>query len=219
MTAVIRLLVVDDQSLFREGLVTLLSTMPEFEVVGQAENGQHALEVAPGCRPDVVLMDLRMPVLDGVKATRRLRAELPSAKVVVLTTFDDDESIFEAIRAGALGYLLKDTPSEELAEALRQAARGESFLTPRVATRLVQRVATQNAARSAPTPPGLAELTAREKEVLTLLGRGATNKDIARALNVAEGTVKNHVTAILMKLGVGDRLQAALLAREFGLTN
>ena len=216
MTAVIRLLVVDDQSLFREGLITLLSTMPDFEVVGQAENGQHALEVAPHCRPDVVLMDLRTPVLDGVKATRRLRTELPSAKVVVLTTFDDDESIFEAIRAGALGYLLKDRPSEALAEALRQAARGESFLTPRVATRLVQRVATQNSAPSAVTPPGLSELTAREKEVLTLLGRGATNKDIARALNVAEGTVKNHVTAILMKLGVGDRLQAALLARECG---
>jgi DNA-binding NarL/FixJ family response regulator len=208
----IRILVVDDQSLFREGLTTLLSTVPEFVVVGQAEHGRCAIQLAKATLPDVVLMDLRMPVMDGVTATRALSKELPSSRVVVLTTFDDDESIFEAIRAGALGYVLKDVELPQLVEAVRLAARGESFLTPRVATRLVQQVATQNAA---PLVQSIANrLTEREREILKLLSQGASNKDIARELNLVEGTVKNHVTSIFVKLDVTDRVQAALRARE-----
>lgn len=211
---VIRVVVADDHALFRQGLVALLSALSEFEIVGEAENGQEALVLAGRLAPDVVLMDLRMPVLDGVQATRRLRAELPSIHVVVLTTFDDDESIFESIRAGALGYLLKDVSSAALSEALRLAASGQSFLTPRVATRLVSRVANTSATRPQSGPSRLDVLTPRERQVLRLIARGAANKDIARHLDVAEGTVKNHVTSLLLKLGVNDRLQAALLARE-----
>jgi len=214
MNAVIRILVVDDQSLFREGLIALLSTLSEVLVVGQAANGVEALRLAHQFQPHVVLMDLRMPIMDGVAATRRLRAELPDARVVVLTTFEDDASIFEALAAGALGYLLKDTDSAGLWEAIRHAARGESFLTPRVATRLVRRVV-EGPTNASPMPTP--ELTTRERQVLTLLGQGASNKDIARALDVVEGTIKNHVTSIFTKLKVSDRLQAALVARELGL--
>lgn len=215
----IRILVVDDQPLFREGLATLLSTMDDFEVVATADDGAHALRLATQHQPEVVLMDLRMPVLDGVAATRRLRVEVPNARVVVLTTFDDDESILEAVRAGALGYLLKDTPSEELATAVRRAAQGESILSPRVATRLLRHVAHHPLPSPVPTRDAriLSELTAREREILTLLSRGASNKDMARSLNLTEGTVKNHVSSILTKMQVNDRLGAALLARELGL--
>lgn len=214
----IRILVVDDQPLFRDGLSTLLSTIDDLEVVAAAEDGAHALRLAAQHQPAVVLMDLRMPVMDGVAATRRLRAEVPATQIVVLTTFDDDESILEAVRAGALGYLLKDTASADLAHAVRRAAKGESILTPRVATRLMRHVAHQSPAPPiAPNARLLSELTTREREILTLLGRGASNKDIARSLNVAEGTVKNHVSSILSKLNVNDRLGAALLARELGL--
>lgn len=218
----IRVLVVDDQPLFREGLATLLSTVEDFEVAGIAADGAQAVSLAVSCLPDVILMDLRMPVQDGVAATRRVRIEAPSCQVVVLTTFEDDQSIVEALRAGAIGYLLKDAPLSELSTAVRKAASGESILATRVATRLVQHVA------RSPAPPGgptdvqastvLSQLTSREREVLTLLGRGASNKDVARALDVAEGTVKNHLSSIFGKLGVNDRLGAALLARELGLS-
>ena len=213
----IRVLLVDDQSLFREGLRTLLSAHPDLLVVGEAANGEEAVRQVAALRPSVALMDLRMPVLDGVGATRRIRAEHPGCRVVVLTTFDDDASVFEALRAGASGYLLKDCSSEQLAAAVRSADRGESTLQPSVASKVIAQL--NRLAEIAP-PPGAApsvDLSDRERDVVRLLGRGATNKEIAGALHLAEGTVKNHVTRILEKLGVTDRTQAALRAREAGL--
>lgn len=211
----IRILLVDDQPLFREGLRTLLSVQADFEVVGEAGTGEEAVRLARLLRPSVVLMDLQMPVLDGVAATRRLRAELPGCRVIVLTTFDDDEKVFDGLRAGAVGYLLKDAPSEKLAEAIRVAARGESFLQPSVAAKVVAEFARLTTNAVAPT---LVEpLSAREREVLRLIATGASNREIADALFLAEGTVKNHVTNILGKLGVRDRTQAALWAKEAGL--
>jgi DNA-binding NarL/FixJ family response regulator len=215
----LRVLLVDDQLLFREGLATLLSVRPEIEVVGEAANGLEALERTAVLRPQVVLMDLRMPVLNGVEATRRLHAAHPEVRVVALTTFDDDEDVFEALRAGALGYLLKDVSSDKLVEAIRAAAKGESFLQPSVAAKVVNeftRLAETH------TPTALAEapietLSEREVQVLRLLASGASNKEIAAALNLAEGTVKNHVTSVLGKLGVRDRTRAALQAKALGL--
>jgi DNA-binding NarL/FixJ family response regulator len=212
----VRVLLVDDQTLFRAGLRTLLSTHPELEIVGEASNGQEALAVAAQTRPDVVLMDLKMPVLDGVSATRRLRVQLPNCRVVALTTFEDDELVFEGLRAGAVGYLLKDAPVARLVEATLAAARGESVLQPSVASKVLARLS--RLSEPAPADSGLsARLSEREQEVLRLIARGASNKEIAAALFLAEGTVKNHVTNILTKLEVGDRTQAALRARELGL--
>jgi len=217
MTAPIRILLVDDQALFREGLRTLLSVQPDFEVVGEAGNGEEALRIAAALRPAVVLMDLQMPVLDGVAATRRLHAEQPDCRVIVLTTFDDDEYVFEGLRAGAVGYLLKDAPSEKLAEAIRAAARGESFLQPSVAAKVVAEFARLTTHATLRQQPLVEPLSDRELEILRLVARGASNKEIATALFIAEGTVKNHVTNILSKLGVRDRTQAALKAKDIGL--
>jgi DNA-binding NarL/FixJ family response regulator len=212
----IRLLLVDDQSLFREGLRTLLSLHEDLQVVGEAGNGQEALAAAEALRPDVVLMDLRMPVLDGVAATRRLHESHPAIRVIVVTTFDDDELVFDGLRAGAVGYLLKDVSSDKLVEAIRAAARGESFLQPSIAAKVLAEFSRLD--RAAPPPPELVEpLSDRELEILRLLAGGNSNKEIAAALYIAEGTVKNHVTNILGKLGVHDRTQAALRAREMGL--
>lgn len=218
MTEAIRVLLVDDQALFREGLRTLLGMQPGLKVVGEAANGEEALRLAAKLRPQVVLMDLRMPVLDGVTATRRLREEQPDCRVIVLTTFDDDEYVFEGLRAGAVGYLLKDVPSEKLVEAIRAAARGESFLQPSVAAKVIAefaRLAEQ--ARTKPVPKLVEPLSERELEVLRLVARGASNKEIAAALFITEGTVKNHLTSILGKLGARDRTQALLKAQELGL--
>jgi DNA-binding NarL/FixJ family response regulator len=215
----VRVLLVDDQLLFREGLATLLSVRPEVEVVGEAANGLEALERVATLKPHVVLMDLRMPVLTGVEATRRLRAAHPEVRVVALTTFDDDEDVFEALRAGALGYLLKDVTPDKLVEAIRAAARGESFLQPSVAAKVVAEF-TRLAETQTPTPlteAPVEELSEREVQVLRLLASGASNKEIAVALNLAEGTVKNHVTNVLGKLGVRDRTQAALQAKALGV--
>lgn len=213
----IRILLVDDQTMFRDGLRVLLSSQPDFEIVGEAGDGEEALQRAAALKPQVILMDLRMPVMDGATATRRLRALLPDSRVIVLTTFDEDEAIFDGLRAGAIGYLLKDAPTDKLYEAIRAAARGESFLQPSIAARVVAEFSrlSENAPRwaQALTDP----LSPREVEILRLLAGGATNREIADKLVLAEGTVKNHVTSILAKLGVSDRTKAALRARELGI--
>lgn len=218
MSAPVRVLLVDDQALFREALATLLGVRGEVEVVGEAGDGDEALRRSAALRPDVVLMDLHMPVLDGIAATRRLRAEQPAVRVLALTTFDDDEDVFSALRAGAVGYLLKDVASDRLVEALLAAARGESVLQPSVAAKVVARFA--QLADTAPTPrpqPLVVPLTERELEVLRLLATGRSNREIAAALFLAAGTVKNHVTNVLAKLGARDRTQAALRAHELDL--
>ncbi len=210
----IRVLLVDDQALFREGLRTLLSVNKEIEVVAEAANGEEALRLAGQLRPNVALMDIQMPVLDGVATTRRLKATQPECRVIVLTTFDDDEKVFEGLRAGAVGYLLKDAPSEKLVEAIKAAARGESFLQPSVAAKLVAEFNRLSDRRS-PAAQDLPEpLSEREIEVLRRIAAGASNKEVASALVIAEGTVKNHVTNILGKLGVASRIQAVNKARE-----
>ena len=214
----IRVLLVDDQALFREGLETLLSVHKDIQVVGQASNGQEAVEVAAKVQPHVILMDVRMPVLDGVRATRLLKQSLPKCRVIVLTTFDDDEYVFDALHAGAVGYLLKDVASARLVEAIRATARGESILEPSVAAKVIAEFTRV----SRMVPPAQMEqlvepLSERELEILALIARGHSNKEIASQLFIAEGTVKNHVTHILGKLGVRDRTQAALKARELGL--
>lgn len=214
----IRVLLVDDQSLFREGLETLLSVHKDILVVGVAGNGREAVEVAAKVQPDVVLMDVRMPVLDGVRATRRLKEALPQCRVIVLTTFDDDEYVFDALRAGAVGYLLKDVASAQLVEAIRAAARGESILEPSVAAKVIAEFTRVSSMLPSTQMEQLTEpLSERELEILGMIARGATNKEIANQLFITEGTVKNHVTHILGKLGVRDRTQAALKARELGL--
>jgi DNA-binding NarL/FixJ family response regulator len=213
----VRVLLVDDQTLFREALTTLLEVRPEIEVVGEAANGAEALDRVATLRPDVVLMDLHMPVLDGIGATLRLRAQHPEIRVLALTTFDDDEDVFAALRAGAVGYLLKDVSSDRLVEALLAAARGESVLQPSVAARVVARFA-QLPDDAPPRPqPLVVPLSDRELEVLRLLADGSSNREIAVALFLAEGTVKNHVTNVLAKLGARDRTQAALRARALRL--
>ncbi len=216
--AEIRVLLADDQQLMREGLRVLLDLIPDIRVVGEAGDGAKAVERARQMRPDVVLMDVRMPGLDGVAATRRLHETCPEIKVIILTTFDDDEYVFEGLRAGAVGYLLKDVPSEQLAEAIRAAARGEAFIQPSVARKVVAKFArlTEREHRRREQP--LAEpLSARELEVLALVAGGFSNREIGERLFITEGTVKNHVSNVLAKLDVRDRTQAILRAQELGL--
>ena len=214
----IRVLLVDDQVLFREGLETLLSVHKDIQVVGNAGNGQEAVEIAIQIRPDVVLMDVRMPVLDGVRATSLLKESLPQCRVIVLTTFDDDEYIFDALRSGAVGYLLKDVDSTQLVEAIRAVARGESILEPTVAAKVIAEFSRVSSMIPSVQMEQLVEpLSERELEILVLIARGASNKEIANQLYITEGTVKNHITHILSKLGVRDRTQAAIKAKELGL--
>ena len=213
----IRILLVDDQTMFREGLRVILSVQPDFDVVGEAANGEEALHLAAKLKPQVILMDLRMPVMDGVEATRRLHTNLPESHVIMLTTFDDDEAVFEGLRAGASGYLLKDAPSEKLLEAIRAAARGESFLQPSVAAKVVAEFARLSEQAPRRPQPLTEPLTERELEVLGVVAKGASNKEIAERLFIAEGTVKNHLTNILNKLDARDRAQAVLKAKELGL--
>jgi len=214
----VRVLVVDDQTLFREALTTLLGVRDEVEVVGAVGDGAQALEAVALLRPDVVLMDLRMPVLDGVATTRRLAVEHPDVRVLVLTTFDGDDEVFPALRAGAVGYLLKDATASRLVEAVQAAARGESVLQPSVATKLIARVSQLPDPPAVPRPQPLVDpLTERELEVLRAVADGLSNREAAALLFLSEGTVKNHVTNVLAKLGVRDRTQAALRARALGL--
>lgn len=215
----VRVLLVDDQALFREALGTLLSVREDIEVVGEAADGQQALRQAAALTPHVTLMDLHMPVLDGIAATRRLLLDQPDVRVLALTTFDDADEVFAALRAGAVGYLLKDVSSERLVEAILAAARGESVLEPSVAAKVVARFAELHDDDHAATPaqPLVVPLTDRELEVIGLLADGRSNREIAAALFLAEGTVKNHVTNVLAKLEARDRTQAALRARALGL--
>jgi DNA-binding NarL/FixJ family response regulator len=215
----IRVLLADDQRLMRDGLRTLLELEDDLEVVGEAENGRAALELAAGLRPDVVLMDVRMPEMDGVEATRQLAARQPESRVIILTTFDDESIIFEGLRAGALGYLLKDVSGEELAAAIREVHRGGALIQPSVARKVLAEFSRLPAASpvSNVVLPG-ENLSERETEILKLVGRGLSNKEIGLRLSLTEGTVKNYVSAILQKLGVQDRTQAALKARELGIS-
>lgn len=214
--AEIRVLLADDQQLMREGLRVLLDLTPDIRVVGEAGNGAEAVERVQALQPDVVLMDVRMPVMDGVEATRRIRRELPDTQVIILSTFDDDEYIFEGLAAGARGYLLKDVSSDELAEAIRTVHQGQALLSPGIASKVVTEFS-RLVARREPAPPLYEELTPREMEVLRLLAARASNRQIAEALCITEGTVKNHVSNILGKLGVSNRAQAVRRAQELGL--
>jgi DNA-binding NarL/FixJ family response regulator len=217
MARPIRVLLVDDQRLMRDGLRTLLELEGDLEVVGEAGNGEQALRIYQDLLPDVVLMDVRMPVMDGVEATRRLVERWHDARVIIVTTFDDDEYVFDGLRAGARGYLLKDVSGHELAEAVRTVAAGGALIEPSVA----RKVLAEFSRLAPPARPGaeaLAEpLSERELEILQLLARGLTNREIAWQVSLAEGTVKNYVTSILGKIGARDRTQAALRARELGL--
>ncbi|MBK9240239.1 MAG: response regulator transcription factor [Acidobacteria bacterium] len=215
MTSV-RVVLVDDQALFREGLRTLLSTRADIEVVGEAADGAQAVVMVGQTQPAVVLMDLQMPVMDGVQATAKLRERYPEVRVLVLTTFDDEGNVFGALRAGAAGYLLKDVSLDTLVSAIHAAARGECFLQSTVTGTVVDAVTRMMTA--GPTATALVlPLSPREREILALVSTGASNKEIADRLCLAEGTVKNHVTNILVKLDVRDRTQAALRARSLGL--
>ncbi|MET0839411.1 MAG: response regulator transcription factor [Marmoricola sp.] len=210
----IRVAIVDDQGMVRAGFRSLLADEEDFEIVGEAANGEEAVEMVTQVVPDVTLMDIRMPLLDGIAATRRLVQAGIETKVLVLTTFDLDEYVFEALRAGASGFLLKDAPAEELAAAIRVVAAGESLLAPGVTRRVIDAFVRRPAPPATSREPQLALLTPRELEVLGLLARGMSNLDIARTLFVSEGTTKTHVSNVLSKLGLRDRVQAVIFAYE-----
>lgn len=213
----VRVLVVDDQQLIREGLKTLLELEEGIEIVGEAADGSGGIAAFASASPDVVLMDIRMPGMDGVEATRRIRALDPEARILILTTFDEDRLVFEAIRSGARGYLLKDISGAELAAAVRDVASGGAALQPDVALKVMDAFARLAGRVDAAGRPPADPLSSRERAVLALVARGLSNKEIASRLFLAEGTVKNHVSAILTKIDARDRTQAALRARDLGL--
>lgn len=230
---IVRVLLVDDQRLMRDGLASLLEMQDTLEVVGTASNGQEALEKAVSLHPDVILMDVRMPVMDGVVATRQILHELPSCRILMLTTFDDEDYIIDALRAGASGYLLKDLPAPDLASAVQAVYKGIYQLDPVVANKVIgsfsrpQILDSLEESSTASSPfsqksnaealtPRPAALTGREVEVLRLIAKGATNREIAEQLVISEGTVKNHISNLLSRLGLRDRTQAAIYARENG---
>lgn len=230
MSDVIKVILADDHPVVRRGLAAIVDAEDDIQVVGEAENGEIALELVHTLKPDVVLMDLQMPVLDGVAATKRIRAESPATKVIILTTFKDDDFIYAGIAAGARGYLLKDAPPNRLIEAIRAAHRGESLLNPEVAARVLDRLSSMMTP-TAPPPAKIEaverpqgeriplKLTPREIEVLKLMVTGCRNKEIAEALVIAERTVKIHVGNILGKLNAGNRTEAVALAMKLGLVD
>jgi len=210
----IRVLLCDDQDVVREGLRAILGTVPHVEVVGAARDGAEAVDLVASTRPDVVLMDLNMPGVTGIQATRTIREKYPSIKVLVLTTYDADEWVFDAIRAGASGYLLKDTPRAGLIKAIEGTVAGHTFVDPTVAGKLFTQVADAPVARDTTLANAFSQ---RERDVLRLLGQGLTNTEIAERLFLSEGTVRNYISAIFEKLGVSDRTKAALIALRHGL--
>ena len=203
----IRLMIADDHPVVRDGLAAMLASQPDFQVAGEAADGAIAVALAAELRPDVILMDLRMPILDGVTAIRQIRARQPAARILVLTTYDTDADILPAIEAGATGYLLKDTPRDELFRAIRATAAGEAVLAPAVAARLMGKM----------RAPAEERLSARELEVLGLVANGASNSDIAGALHISEATVKSHLLHVFAKLGVADRTAAVTVALQRGV--
>jgi DNA-binding NarL/FixJ family response regulator len=212
----IKVLVVDDEVLLRAAFSSLIEAEDDLEVVGAAANGQQAAELAEKLMPDVVVMDVRMPVLDGIEATRRITRDRPGSRVLILTTFDLDEYVFEALRAGASGFALKSRPPEELLSGIRTVAAGEALLAPNVTRRLIGHFTGRTTA-TAKTPWGLDQLTEREREVLALVARGLSNAELAGALHVSLPTAKTHVSRILTKLGARDRTQLVILAYESGI--
>jgi DNA-binding NarL/FixJ family response regulator len=221
----IRVLLVDDQGLIRQGLRALLELEPDLEIVADAENGEVAIELLENLKdantlPDVILMDIRMPIMDGVAATQLVSQNFPSVKVLVLTTFDDRDYVTEALSVGAVGYLLKDTPSEELANAIRTIQKGYTQFAPGILQKALPKVnspISQNSGNKSsrePLPSSFHDLTAREREVLRLIATGASNREIAKTLYISEGTVKNHVTNVLSRLNLRDRTQAAIFANS-----
>jgi DNA-binding NarL/FixJ family response regulator len=226
----IRVLLADDQDIIRTGLTIILNHQVDIEVVGQAADGVEAVDFAKQIQPDVILMDIKMPRLNGIQATRQIMAALPKTQIIILTTYDTDDWVFDGIRAGAVGYLLKDTSGDNLADAVRGAMRGESQMDPTVARKVLrefQHITAAHRATSGPvatTQPVLEEeplekLTDREEEILNLLAAGLSNKEIAQQLSLSEGTVKNHISAILAKLHANDRTQAVLTALKRGLVD
>ncbi|MTJ30588.1 response regulator transcription factor [Aphanizomenon sp. UHCC 0183] len=211
----ITVLLVDDQSLIRQGLRALLELEVDIEIVGEAENGQTAINLVEKLQPNVILMDIRMPIMDGVAATKEINQHFPQCKILILTTFDDDEYVKAGLQNGAMGYLLKDTPSEELAVAIRAVDKGYSQLGPGIVKKLVTQFPATLPQAVLAVPPNLTELTPREKEVLRLIAIGDNNREIAKKLYISEGTVKNHVTNMLNRLNLRDRTQAAILANSF----
>ena len=213
----VRVMICDDQTVVREGLAAILSTDPEIEVVGLASHGAEALDLVSQTDPDVVLMDLQMPVMNGVQATQRLRREYPDLYVLVLTTYAEDQWVLDAVRAGATGYLLKDTRRDELVAAIKGTVEGRSYLDPAIAGTVMQAAASPPSARRA--EPLVEPFTEREREILGLLAQGQSNPEIARRLHLAKGTVRNYVSVIFQKLGVSDRTQAAVVALQRGLVD
>jgi DNA-binding NarL/FixJ family response regulator len=210
------LLIADDQALVRVGLRKILEGEPDMSVIGEAADGEDAIALAVRLRPDVVLMDVRMPVLDGIEATRRIVASRPATRVLIVTTFGIDDHVYDALRAGASGFMLKDAPAEDIAAAVRIVASGEALLAPAVTRTVIEEFARQPSA-SPIQPPDVADLTPREREVLGLLARGRSNPEICEALVISEATAKTHVAHILQKLDLRDRVQAVIYAYETGL--
>ncbi|MEM9155325.1 MAG: response regulator transcription factor [Cyanobacteria bacterium P01_F01_bin.33] len=208
----IRIVLADDQPIFRQGLASLLALEDDIEVVGEANHGNEAIALVERAQPDAILMDVRMPICDGVRATETIHLKFPWIRILVLTTFDDDDYIFQSLQAGALGYLLKSTPAREVAAAIRHLHRGYSQLGPTIAPKVFSQLKPQVTRAADAVQP---EFTDRDREILMLLGRGHSNREIAAVMHLTEGTIKNHLTAIFCQLGVRDRTQAALWAHQY----